>query len=174
MIKYLIFDAETTGLNIITDTPFLLPYALVDENLDIISKHMFDPMVVNIQRALFIQHLKAAPTLVGHNLKYDIHMCMNAGIDPMIFESKNMIDTAVLARLAISHDIQKDKTFSIALKKLGTRYLQINASDEERILKAELSSLTMAHKAEMKDYFIKFYHWYLCTVHFSINITSII
>ena len=151
MIKYLIFDTETTGLNIREDYPFLVPYALVDNKLNIVNKHMFDP-----RKGLdaFIKHLKQVDTLVGHNIKFDVNMMINAGVDPLLFRDKNYIDTTVLARLVIPQDTQIGKGFSIALKRLGVRYLGVDSSQEEHILKTELSQLTLAHKQKMKEFFI--------------------
>lgn len=153
MIKYLIYDTETTGLNIVKDKPFLFQYGLVDENLNLINIEVFDSVNL-ISKQKFINYLINTPTLIGHNIKFDIHMAINDGIDINIFKDKNYIDTAWLARLVIDHDTQTDKIFSTALKKLATRYLGIDSAQEEKILKTELSRLTMEHKAKMKQYFI--------------------
>lgn len=153
MLKYLIYDTETTGLHIITDKPFLIPYGLVDENLNLVSTEMFDADDM-ASRAIFINHLKNIKTIVGHNIKFDIHMAINNGIDIDIFKDKNYIDTSVLARLVIPHDTQIDKTFSTSLKKLAMRYLGVDSADEEHKLKAELSRLTIEHKQKLKDYLV--------------------
>lgn len=153
MIKYLIYDTETTGLNIITDKPFLYVYGLVDEKLNLVEQGYFQSNnTKEVQK--FLKYLSSVDTVIGHNIKFDVHMALNDNYDPKLFMNKNYIDTSVLARLAISHDIQTDATFSIALKKLAVRYLGIDSADEERKLKAELSKLTMEHKARMKQYFI--------------------
>ena len=151
-MKYLIFDTETTGLHIVTDKPFLIPWMTVDKDLNEIAHGMFAP---DDQKELnkFINNLTNVSTLVGHNIKFDVHMCLNIGIPASLFEDKNYIDTSVLARLTIDADKQSEGSFSTALKKLAVRYLGVNAADEERKLKAELSSLTIAHKQAMKEYF---------------------
>lgn len=153
MIKYLVFDTETTGLNIVKDTPFLFQYGLVDEDLNLVNAICF---YEDDKKELdkFIHHLKTIKTYIGHNIKFDLHMLINAGIDSSIFNDKNFIDTSVLARLVLSHDVQTEGSFSASLKKLATRYLGINSADEERILKVELSSLKSAHKLKLKDYLI--------------------
>lgn len=153
MIKYLIFDTETTGLNIIKDKPFLFTYGLVDSKLNLYATYDFD---VNdtYQQSVFEQHLRNVDTIIGHNIKFDIHMALNIGISIDEFRNKNYIDTSVLARLCIDHDLQTDATFSTALKKLAVKYLGIDSADEERQLKAELSRLTMLHKAGLKQYLI--------------------
>lgn len=153
MKKYLIYDSETTGLNIIKDRAFLFQYGIVDENLDLIEIETFDSNDAT-SKSKYAYYLKTIPTLVGHNIKFDIHMAINDGFDIDIFKDKNYIDTAVLARLVINHDKQADSTFSIALKKLAVRYLGIDAADEEKKLRAELSRLTSDHKLKMKQHFI--------------------
>jgi DNA polymerase-1 len=153
MVKYLIFDTETTGLNIIKDKPFMFQYGLVDEQLKLVESKWFN---VNdtVSRDVFHQYLKTIPTIVGHNIKFDVHMAINNGFDIELFHNKNFIDTAVLARLVIDHDTQTDKTFSTALKNLGVRYLGIDSNQDERVLKMELSRLVSEHKTKMKEYFI--------------------
>lgn len=154
MVKYIIIDTETTGLNIINDKPFLIQYGLVDEQLNLINTVVFDPRIDVADRNHFENLLQIIPTVVGHNIKFDIHMLINAGFKQSYFVDKNYIDTAVMARLVVNHDDQADKTFLVALKKLAVRYLGINSADEEHKLKLELARLVSAHKQKMKEYFI--------------------
>ena len=153
MIKYLIYDTETTGLNIISDKPFMFQYGLVDHNLHLVSSDWFH-VKDKAKMDVFKQHLLTINTIVGHNIKFDVHMAINAGFDKEIFMNKNFIDTSVLSRLVVDHDTQTDKTFSAALKTLGVRYLGIDSNTEERALKMELSRLVSEHKQKMKDYFV--------------------
>lgn len=153
MIKYLIYDTETTGLNIISDKPFMFQYGLVDHNLQLVSSDWFH-VKDKAKMDVFKQHLLSINTIVGHNIKFDVHMAINAGFDKEIFMNKNFIDTSVLSRLVIDHDTQTDKTFSAGLKTLGVRYLGIDSNQEERALKMELSRLVSEHKQKMKDYFV--------------------
>jgi len=154
MVKYIIIDTETTGLNIIVDKPFLIQYGLVDENLQLTQTTLFDPTTDIKERQYFENLLQIIPTIVGHNIKFDIHMLINAGFKQSYFVDKNYIDTAVMARLVVNHDEQADKTFLVGLKKLAVRYLGINSADEEHKLKVELSHLNSVHKQKMKDHFI--------------------
>lgn len=153
MIKFIVFDSETTGLHIVKDKAFMFVYGLVDEKLNLVSKHIVDT-TDDIGMRTFEMYLKSIPNLVGHNIKFDIHMLINYGMDPIMFENKNFIDTAVLARLVINHDIQSDASFRTALKDLAVKYLGIDSANEERQLKAELSKLVMEHKQAMKEHFI--------------------
>jgi DNA polymerase-1 len=154
MIKYLVYDTETTGLNIISDKPFMFQYGLVDHNLQLVSSDWFH-VKDKAKMDVFKQHLLSLNTIVGHNIKFDVHMAINAGFDKEIFMNKNFIDTSVLARLVVDHDTQTDKTFSAGLKTLGVRYLGIDSNTEERALKMELSRLVSEHKEKMKAYFVE-------------------
>jgi DNA polymerase I len=161
MNKYLIIDTETTGLNIIMDKPFLIQYGIVNENLNLIESKVIDLRnLIQKDYDTFLKYLETIPTIIGHNIKFDLHMLLNIGVDFNLLITKNYIDTSVLARLIISHDTQTDKTFLTSLKILSIRYLGINCADEERKLKLELSRLTSEHKQRMRDYFIQQNIWF--------------
>lgn len=155
---YLIFDTETDGLNIRTSKPFIVPYAVVDKNLNIV-KIKIAHTNNDIEMQEFLQHLKDIPTIVGHNIKFDLHMILNHGVDFNLIKDKNYIDTGVLARLVVDHDVQTDKTFQMSLKKLAVRYLGVDSANEERQLKMELSQLVMEHKVKMQQYFESYNLW---------------
>ena len=153
MLKYLIIDTETTGLNIIMDKPFLIQYGLVDEKLNCYDKKYYEPTDA-VSHCVLLSYLQQVDTIVGANIKFDIHMLLNIGVPAEYFIDKNYIDIAVLARLVINHDTQADGSFTTALKRLGVRYLGVNTADEERKLKLELSQLQAAHRKSMRQYFI--------------------
>lgn len=158
MFKYLIFDTETTGLNIITDKPFIIQYGLVNNNLDLLGLGILDVNNPNDIDTI-IQLIKQTPTLVGHNIKYDVHMLIDIGLPIGLFADKNYIDTQVLARLVIPHDKQTEGSFKTGLKALAVRYLGINSADEEHKLKLELSRLVLEHKQKMRQAFIDANLW---------------
>lgn len=159
MIKYLIYDTETLSENLDTDDinihdhkPFMVSYVAVNENLTVVHEDYFF-MEDTIKRTVFDSYLNQAPTLVGANIKYDVHMLLNSDYKESIFAKKNYIDIQVLARLIINSDKQTDKAFRIGLKPLAVKYLGIDSNAEERALKAELSQLKSKHKQQMKEYF---------------------
>ena len=159
MNKYLIYDTETenknpysTDINIHDHIPFLVSYIVADEKLNETDRGVFK-VEDQVSKNKFDQYLKDCPTVVGANIKYDVHMLMNIGYDKSWFESKNYIDVQVLARLCINNDLQSDETFSVALKKLAVKYLGVDSNEEEQRLKRELSALTIQHKQQMKEFF---------------------
>ena len=165
MIKYLVFDTETESKNYQTDDinvhdhyPFMCSYEVLDEKFNVIHSDYFY-LKDKIKYNIFFDYLKQVPTLVGANIKYDVHMFLNEGVDPSIFCNKNYIDIQVLARLVINHDKQTDASFGTALKKLAVKYLGIDSNQEERILKNELSGLKQKHKQKFKEYLIRNNLW---------------
>jgi len=165
MNKYLIFDTETKNknpesldINIHDHIPFMVSYIILDENLEQTAEGLFTFKDINIEK-IFKKYLNECITIVGANIKYDVHMLLNKGYDKSLFENKHYIDIQVLARLVIKSDLQKDDTFSVALKKLAVKYLGIDSNKEEQELKRELSRLCIDHKNKMKQYFIDLGIW---------------
>lgn len=160
MIKYLIYDTETYSTNENTDdinihdhTPFMVSYVVSDEKFNIVHQDYFNLEQLD-KKAIFDNYLSKAPTIVGANIKFDIHMLLNAGYTDDQFNSKNYIDIQALARLVINSDLQTDASFRVGLKPLAVKYLGEDSNAEEKALKNELSQLKIKHKQKMKDYFI--------------------
>ena len=165
MIKYLIYDTETKSSNVNTDDiniydhkPFMVSYIAVDEHLNIVHQDYFR-LNNTLKENVFKSYLHQAPTLVGANIKYDVHMLINHGYDIEIFRDKHYIDVQVLARLIINSDIQTDASFRTALKQLAVKYLGVDSNAEERLLKQELSQLKQKHKRQMISYFMSLGLW---------------
>ena len=165
MVKYLIYDTETVSENLNTDdinihdhVPFMVSYVVADEHLNIIAQDYFR-FNDNTKENIFKTYLHQAPTLVGANIKYDVHMMLNKGYSESYFCNKNYIDIQVLARLILNSDLQTDASFRIGLKALAVKYLGVDSNAEERLLKNELSQLKQKHKQQMKTYFISLGLW---------------
>ena len=165
MIKYLIYDTESESWNKDTDDinihdhhPFMVSYIVADEHLDIVHEDYFY-LDDKVKENIFINYLKQVSTIIGANIKYDIHMLLNENYDINLFKYKNYIDVQVLARLVINHDKQTDNSFRTALKQLAVKYLGINSNHEETLLKAELSALKKTHKQQLKSHFLSKNLW---------------
>lgn len=165
MIKYLIYDTETISENLETDDinihdhkPFMVSYVVADEKFNVLHQDHFR-FTDAVKESVFINYLMQAPTIVGANIKFDIHMLLNHGYKQDLFAKKNYIDIQVLSRLIINSDLQTDKSFRIGLKALAVKYLGVDSNAEERALKAELSQLKQKHKQKMKDYFVSLGLW---------------
>lgn len=165
MVKYLIYDTETESENLDTDDinihdhkPFMVSYIVTDEKINIIHQDYFY-LDNTSKKTIFNYYLKQAPTIVGANIKFDIHMLLNDGYDIKEFINKNYIDIQVLARLIINSDMQTDASFRTGLKALAVKYLGIDSNIEERLLKNELSQLKQQHKRKMIEYFTTLGLW---------------
>ena len=165
MIKYLIYDTETISDNLDTDDinihdhkPFMVSYVVANERFDIVHQDYFY-LDNTAKKATFNYYLKQAPTIVGANIKFDIHMLLNDGYSVSEFINKHYIDVQVLARLCINSDQQTDAGFRTGLKALAVKYLGIDSNAEERLLKNELSQLKQQHKRKMIEYFTSLGLW---------------
>jgi DNA polymerase-1 len=150
MTNYIFADTETNGLHIITSKPFAYQIA-----------HLKDtPVYLDVNEKTikkFIEEISKPNTwLIGHNIKYDCHMFINAGVPIELFKNIHIIDTMFMARLAIDHQDQVGNPkfhkppMNLALKKLAEKYLGVGSRDEELQLKEEFKRLNTKHKLEFK------------------------
>ena len=144
------FDTETTGLNIKYDSPFLIPWGYYIEDTAYIycvdidkDKHLFE------QTALAILLLAKDKGLVGHNIKYDLHMFTNMGVK--LTDDLHYIDTMILIRLAHNALTPENGGPPLSLKEYAVRYIDRSAKDNERIIKQERTALAKTYNKLLKD-----------------------
>lgn len=83
----------------------------------------------------FIDAVKAADVIVGHNLKYDIHeVRATLGFDIAAL-GKELHDTDLMARVVLPEGQNKGARGGFALKNLATVYLRTDAKDPEEAIK---------------------------------------
>ena len=133
-------DTETTGLHLKADKPFLITLTFDDKSraIDVDSWH---PALL---QEVF-NELKNFKYVVGHNIKFDLHMLENIGVK---YFEKNLTDTMILARLALD----TDEVFSLALKSLATKYIDGTAADDQKVVKSALMKLNKADKSREHTY----------------------
>jgi DNA polymerase-1 len=133
-------DTETTGLHLKADKPFLITLTFDDKSraIDVDSWH---PALL---QEVF-NELKNFKYVVGHNIKFDLHMLENIGVK---YFSENLTDTMILARLALD----TDEVFSLALKSLATKYIDGTAADDQKVIKSALMKLNKADKSKEHNY----------------------
>lgn len=135
---WLSFDTETTGLHLKKDKPFILTitfedlsYAIDLEKIEMIHvRRLFDLF----DRFEFV---------IGHNVKYDLHMLKNIGVQ---YLHNNLSDTMIMARLSLA----ADETFTLALKSLAKSYLSKDTGDDERQVSKALTALRRERTAKLK------------------------
>ena len=102
--KICVFDSETTGLHIKKDRPFMWVFGwLIPRNKqsDGIKGRIFAfDHDANLLRNL-LELSKSATMLVGHNVKYDLHMTINGGVhEEFIYDLKNIVDSMGICRMS--------------------------------------------------------------------------
>src|SRR5690554_2513265 len=158
--KYTSFDTETTGLNIVKDTPFLFVFGYAYVPLDSwnykvwlidirdVTKEVWDSTLFAVQK-LFNQ----TEYTIGHNIKYDLHMMHNIGYPKMF---KNVTDSQIVIRLTAKSLTQREGGIPLDLTGYATRHIDKNARSYQRQVTQELSNLkrqqTAKLLAELKKY----------------------
>ena len=144
------FDTETTGLNIKYDSPFLIPWGYYIEDTAYIycvdvdkDKHLFE------QTALAILLLAKDQGLVGHNIKYDLHMLTNIGVK--LPDDLHYVDTMILIRLAHNALTPENGGPPLGLKEYAVKYIDRSAKDNERIVKQERTAIAKEYNKLLKD-----------------------
>lgn len=135
------FDTETTGLNLITDKPFLLAFGF---GKNVYVSDMSEAMI----NTLF-DLSKNTRRLFAHNIKFDLHMLMNYGVK--IPEDIRLADSMSVARLTEFADVKT----SLSLEALGTEYVDSNAKFGGRVIKDRIIELNRTRKSELKTKFIE-------------------
>lgn len=145
-------DTETTGLHIIFDTPFVVQFGWVDlpnkqgyawaidlEELPVLGRE-----IIKAYRWMSEQCEK----LIGHNLKFDLHMLKNIGFD---FNKDNFTDTMFYIRYG-TDAVQEGKGGApLSLKAFATRYIDKSARLHERSLDQERTAIAAKYNKRLKD-----------------------
>lgn len=136
---WMAFDTETTGLHLKKDLPFLITltftgssYALIIDKLD---KHKIQKLFDKMKHYEFV---------LGHNVKFDLHMLANIGIT---YKHNNLADTMTIARLSLD----TDEVMTIALKSLAKRYLYAEADEDEKLIKTGITAIKRQNTAYLKS-----------------------
>lgn len=138
--EWLAIDTETTGLHLKADKPFLLTLTF-DDKSRAVDLAEFHPALIQE----LVNTFSLFKNVVGHNIKFDLHMLANLGV---IYEGKNLTDTMILARLGLD----TDETFSLALKSLATRYIDGAAAEDQKVIKSALMKLNKADRSVEHTY----------------------
>jgi DNA polymerase I-like protein with 3'-5' exonuclease and polymerase domains len=138
--KIVAFDTETTGLDFVTDKPFLLGIGFTKRI------YIYEPSKErnNLMYGCF---KKDNPHyFLAHNAKYDYHMMRNFGSP--IPEYINIGDTLALARITE----YVDSMSSISLENLGINLVSPNSKFAGRVIKEHLNKIDRERYKIIKDY----------------------
>ena len=152
-VKYTSFDTETTGLNIVKDTPFLFIFGyLTDEDktiktwlIDIrdVTKEIWDSTLYAVQK-LFSE----ARYVIGHNIKYDLHMMANIGYERMF---TNISDTQIIIRLSHESLVRSEGGPPDDLKGYSVRHIDPRAATYQKRVSSELARLKRANTTKLLE-----------------------
>lgn len=134
-VGWLAFDTETTGLHLKKDRPFLITLSFNDESYAL-------PVDTDVQK--IFDAMGNFEFVMGHNVKYDLHMLQNIGVT---YKYDNLTDTMTMARLALA----TDEVMSLSLKSLAKTYLHASAGDDEKIIKSALTALRRQRTEDIKN-----------------------
>lgn len=144
------FDTESTGLHIVNDKPFVIQYGFIRGN-DIIT-YAVD---VDVDAHLFKQVnkviLKMAKCngLLGHNIKYDLHMSINN--DCEVPDDIHYMDTQIYIRAAHDALTPENGGPSLALKAYAARYIDKDAKYHEKLLATERMNIAKELNVQLKN-----------------------
>lgn len=138
-VGWLSFDTETTGLHLKKDKPFLITLSFNEESYAI---PLILPLGTEVQK--IFDAMGNFEFVIGHNVKYDLHMLQNIGVS---YKYDNLTDTMTMARLALA----TDEVMSLSLKSLAKIYLHASAGDDEKMIKSALTALRRQRTNDMKD-----------------------
>lgn len=144
------FDTETTGLNIGLDTPFLFQFGFIDTASMKGYTYAVDlerqPKLARQVIKAWHSYAKANLTeYLGHNVKFDLHMLRNAGLE---YVSPNLSDTLFYIRYAHDALTPANGGPPLALKAYCARYIDHTAKLHER--KLDKCKTAMAKELNLK------------------------
>lgn len=134
-VRYFAYDTETTGLNFMLDTPFLVIFGFAK------CVYCWDASFKEATEAMYDIVRQTNKMLFAHNAKYDYHMMYNAG--QPVPDDIELSDSITLFRLISSCD---DDFQSMKLEKLGEKYVDPDA----KFAGHEIKHIIQQMKAERK------------------------
>ena len=136
--NYVGFDTETTGLNIITDKPFLVSIGWNDKVYTFdFDKVWFTSIIDTIEEYEL--------PLFAHNAKFDYHMVANGGSP--IPDTVKLYDSITVARLTENADERE----SMSLEALGTKYVDDEAKFAGHIIKDIIHKIDKENRDKLKE-----------------------
>ena len=135
--NYVGFDTETTGLNIITDKPFLVSFGYNDKVYTFdYDTEMFTALIEVID--------KNEIPLFAHNAKFDYHMVQNGGSP--IPDTVKLYDSITVARLTENADERE----SMSLEALGTKYIDEESKFAGHIIKDIIHKIDKERREKLR------------------------
>ena len=134
--QIIVYDTETTGLNILEDKPFLMAIGF-EKNI-----FVFEPVkeILDVVYPLIAK----SKVLIAHNAKFDYHMMINSGYP--IPDNIKLGDSLTIARLTEYADVDD----RIGLETLGAKYVDINAKFAGKVIQQKMNEIERANLTKVK------------------------
>ena len=131
--KVAAFDTETTGLHIVLDKPFIFQFGFLHPNNDKGYTFLVDLRYNKDAKRIIKEWLEIAKTCdvyLGHNVKFDLHMLKNIGIE---YDTENLSDTQFYIRWGSDSLHTNEGGPPLSLKDYATRYVDGSAKYHEKL-----------------------------------------
>lgn len=136
--SFLCYDTETTGLNVMTDTPFLFIYGF-GKNIYILDLYHNKPFADLALDSLY-KEFENYGLLFAHNAQYDLHMMINYGKE---FQKEiKLADSSTVFRLTTRTDSMEDRS----LESIGAQHVDSNSKFAGKVIKARIAKLNKERK----------------------------
>lgn len=149
------FDTETTGLNIKMDRPFLYQAGFISGKTIVtyVVDIEADPELAEQVILATNELAKTCDYFIGHNIKYDLHMIANLGIE---YTGNNLLDTQICIRLAHDSLTTANGGPPMGLKEYASQFVKRDAKLHEHGLLAERSAKAKNLNLHLMDRLRKF------------------
>ena len=153
--RFICYDTETDGLNIITSKPFLVSIGFnktvitMDYNSEVMNNFWKMYNLTSREDNLKLADFKNFIGLFAHNAKYDYHMMINGG--SKIPDDITILDSITVARLTEYADERE----SMSLENLGSKYVNEKSKFAGKIIKDLVKKINKERRKELRDKIIK-------------------
>lgn len=151
------FDSETTGLDVISDTPIGVSLSVEKDEayyIPLVSEHQSGLNNDEIKSALQDVFSRKDLLKVGHNLKFDIQMLSNFGLNIEEPLADTMVASHLLDSTERSHSLDNCCLRYLNYEKIPSKDL---LGDSGTMLDAPIDKLTQ-YACEDADYTLKLFH----------------
>lgn len=143
-------DTETTGLNHIHDKPFLFQFGWVTGDklgFTFVVDIEQNPELARRTISLWNILVRDSPWYVGHNVKFDLHMCTNIGLP---YTGTNVTDNQCWIRLGTDAIPERKGGAPMALKPFAKRYVNPKAKEMDTLLQKERQEIASELNLKLK------------------------
>lgn len=159
LAKELAFDTETTGLDVVIDKPIGISLSVKSGSayyVPLVKQHLHDLTEAEVLAALKPLLVDNRAVKVAHNLKFDLQMLMNVGIDVSGPFIDTMICDWLLDASGRKHGLDACCLRHLRYEKIPTASL-IGEKGQISMLDCDLTELTR-YACEDADFTLRLYH----------------